>query len=99
MHHSGYLINDKDNCLKLAFSRKGCSYDNSCIESFHSVLKKEEVYCRVYKYSDDAYNSIFEYIESWYTHTRAYSSLGYMTLDAVYAEGVAQKLHFKCPLH
>ncbi|MEY8392680.1 DDE-type integrase/transposase/recombinase [Lachnospiraceae bacterium 45-W7] len=25
-----------------SFSRKGNSYDNACIESFHSVLKKEE---------------------------------------------------------
>ena len=39
-----------------SFSRKGCPYDNSCIESFHSLLKKEEVYCRVYKDSNDAYN-------------------------------------------
>lgn len=24
-----------------SFSKKGCSYDNACIESFHAVLKKE----------------------------------------------------------
>ena len=72
-----------------SFSRKGCPYDNSCIESFHSVLKKEEVYRRVYKDSDDAYNSIFEYIESWYNHRRAHSSLGYKTPNAVHAEGAA----------
>src|SRR4051794_18558971 len=27
-----------------SFSRKGCPYDNACIESFHATLKKEEVY-------------------------------------------------------
>ncbi len=27
-----------------SFSKKGCPYDNACIESFHAVLKKEEVY-------------------------------------------------------
>ena len=27
-----------------SFSRKGNPYDNACIESFHSVLKKEEIY-------------------------------------------------------
>lgn len=30
--------------IKLSFSKKGCPYDNDCIESFHAVLKKEEVY-------------------------------------------------------
>ncbi len=27
-----------------SFSRKGCPYDNACIESFHAILKKEEVH-------------------------------------------------------
>ena len=32
-----------------SFSRKGNPYDNACIESFHSVLKKEEIYRHTYK--------------------------------------------------
>ena len=32
-----------------SYSKKGYSYDNSCIESFHSVLKKEDVNLRKYK--------------------------------------------------
>ena len=37
-----------EECLKEkgilhSFSRKGTPYDNACIESFHSILKKEEV--------------------------------------------------------
>lgn len=70
-----------------SFSRKGCPYDNSCIESFHSLLEKEEVYRRVYKNSEEAYESIFEYIESWYNRRRTHSSLGYKTPEAVHAEG------------
>lgn len=32
-----------------SYSRKGNPYDNACIESFHSVLKKEEVnHCKYY---------------------------------------------------
>src|SRR4051794_33335175 len=27
-----------------SFSRKGCPYDNACIESFHAILKKKEVH-------------------------------------------------------
>ena len=72
-----------------SFSRKGCPYDNACIESFHSVLKKEEIYRKVYKDSADAYNSIFEYIESWYNRKRIHSSLGYRTPEAVHAGGAA----------
>lgn len=31
-----------------SFSRKGNPYDNACIESFHSILKKEEVHHNKY---------------------------------------------------
>ena len=72
-----------------SFSRKGCPYDNACIESFHSVLKKEEIYRKVYKDSTDAYNSIFEYIESWYNRKRIHSSLGYRTPEAVHSGSAA----------
>ena len=75
--------------IQHSFSRKGCPYDNACIESFHSLLKKEEVYRKIYKDSTDAFNSIFEYIESWYNRRRKHSSLGYRTPDQVHAEGAA----------
>lgn len=78
-----------ENKILHSFSRKGCPYDNACIESFHSLIKKEEIYRRVYKDSKEAYNSIFEYIESWYNRQRTHSSLGYKTPAAVHAEGAA----------
>ena len=34
----------QDQGMLHSFSRKGNHDDNACIESFHSVLKKEEVY-------------------------------------------------------
>ena len=37
-----------------SFSRKGNPYDNACIESFHSVLKKEEVYTTTYQTFEEA---------------------------------------------
>lgn len=70
--------------MKQSFSRKGCPYDNACIKSFHSLLKKEEVHQKHYIDSKDAFNSIFEYIESWYNHKRIHSSLNYQTPDAVH---------------
>lgn len=81
-----YLTNHK---IRHLLSRKGCPYDNACIESFHSLLKKEEVYCKTYKDSKDAYQSLFEYIESWYNRRRKHSSLGYQTPDEVHAGSVA----------
>ena len=67
---SQYTSNDmKDLCNKFnitqSFSEKGCPYDNACIESFHAVLKKEEIYRNIYKNYEDAKKVIFEYIEGF----------------------------------
>ena len=62
-----------------SFSRKGNPYDNACIESFHSVLKKEEIYLHIYQNSKEARRAIFEYIEGWYNRKRIHSSIGYLT--------------------
>ena len=51
-----------DNKIQHSYSRKGCPYDNACIESFHSLLKKEEIHRHIYKDSRDAYNSIIRYL-------------------------------------
>ena len=72
--------------IRHSYSRKGCPYDNSCIESFHSILKKEEVNLKKYKDFKDAYNAIFEFIEAWYNRERIHSSLNYRTPDEVYSE-------------
>lgn len=81
-----YLLKKK---IRHSFSRKGCPYDNACIESFHSLLKKEEVHQKTYIDSRDAYNAVFEYIESWYNRKRIHSSIHYMTPDAVHEAGAA----------
>ena len=62
-----------------SFSRKGNPYDNACIESFHSVLKKEEIYLNTYQNFEDAQRAIFKYIESWYNRKRIHSTINYMT--------------------
>lgn len=62
-----------------SFSRKGNPYDNACIESFHSVLKKEEIYLHTYQDLEKARRAIFEYIEGWYNRKRIPSSIGYLT--------------------
>ena len=61
--------------FKISFSRKGCPYDNACIESFHATLKKECIYRTKYETFLDAKLSIFKYIEGWYNSRRIQTKL------------------------
>jgi putative transposase len=65
--------------FKLSYSKKGCPYDNACIESFHASLKKELVYNTKYFNFKEARLSLFEYIESFYNRIRIHSSLNYLS--------------------
>ena len=69
--------------MKHSFSQKGCPYDNACIESFHAILKKEEVYHTQYTNYSAAKLAIFQFIEGWYNRNRIHSSLGYQTPQAI----------------
>ncbi|MGG3804293.1 IS3 family transposase [Metabacillus fastidiosus] len=66
-----------------SFSRKGCPYDNACIESFHATLKKEEVYRNRYSNFETAKLALFQYIESWYNRKRIHGAINYLTPDEV----------------
>jgi transposase InsO family protein len=63
--------------MRASMSRKGNCYDNACIESFHSVLKKEFVYCTKFRTKVQAQQEMFEYIEMFYNRKRIHGSLGY----------------------
>ena len=62
-----------------SYSNKGTPYDNAKIESFHSILKREEIYVNSYKTFEEARIKIFEYLESFYNRKRIHSRLNYMT--------------------
>ena len=62
-----------------SFSRKGSPYDNACMESFHSILMKEEIHLHIYQDFKEAEKAISEYIELWYNSKRIHSAVGYMT--------------------
>ncbi|SDW66259.1 Integrase core domain-containing protein, partial [Alicyclobacillus hesperidum] len=51
----------------------------ACIESFHSIIKRELVYLEKFKTREQAIQRIFEYIEVWYNRERVHSSIGYLT--------------------
>jgi putative transposase len=68
--------------MTASFSNKACPYDNACIESFHSILKKEEVNrVRYYDFAA-ARLELFKFIEGWYNRKRIHGSIGYLTPQA-----------------
>jgi len=71
-----------------SFSYKGSPYDNACIESFHAILKKEEVNHVRYLDFESAKLALFQYIEGWYNRKRIHGSINYKTpqeMEELYA--------------
>ncbi|MBP9478154.1 MAG: integrase core domain-containing protein [Sebaldella sp.] len=42
--------------MELSYSRKGNPYDNTCIESFHAILKKQYVHHKKFKNLEEIKN-------------------------------------------
>lgn len=81
---SQYTSEEFEKCVQLkeikqSFSHKGCPYDNACIESFHAILKKEEIHHVTYIDYHSAKIALFQYIEGWYNRKRIHGSIGYKT--------------------
>ncbi|WP_374723322.1 transposase, partial [Calidifontibacillus erzurumensis] len=62
-----------------SMSRKGNCYDNACIESFHSIIKRELIFHESYETREQAKRSIFEYIVNFYNSKRIHSAINYMS--------------------
>ena len=69
----------KQNGFTQSMSRKGCCYDNAVTEAFFHSLKTEHVYFEQYKTRNQARQSIFDYIETFYNRERRHSSIGYLS--------------------
>ena len=67
--------------MQRSYSHKGYPYDNACIESFHSLIKREWLNRFNIKNYRHAYNLIFEYIETFYNTVRIHSHCDYMYPD------------------
>ena len=63
--------------MKRSYSRKGNPWDNACIESYHSLIKRE--WLNKYRINDysQAYKLVFEYIEGFYNTVRIHSHCDY----------------------
>ena len=88
LHHSDrgsqYASNDYQQLLQehhfqVSMSRRGNCYDNACIESFHSLIKKECIYPNRFRTRKEAKQAIFEYIECFYNRKRSHSALEYVS--------------------
>lgn len=64
-----------------SYSHTGYPYDNACIESFHSLIKREWLNrFRILNYRH-AYTLVFEYIEAFYNTVRIHSHCNFMSPD------------------
>lgn len=53
--------------IKYSFGKKGYTYGNAGIESFHAILKKERIYQRSTDHSfEDTQRDVFDYIHRFY---------------------------------
>lgn len=74
-----YVLALHDEQITPSMSRKGNCWDNAAMESFFARLKVEEVYAELYQSMDEAYSSVFEYIELFYNRVRRHSTIGYIS--------------------
>ena len=61
--------------MQCSYSKKAFPWDNACIESFHSIIKRE--WLNRFKIRDykQAYQLIFEYLEAFYNTKRIRTSV------------------------
>ena len=82
--------------MQRSYSKKAFPWDNACIESFHSVIKRE--WLNRFKIRDykQAYRLIFEYLEAFYNTKRIHSHCDFMSPDEF--ERVYERSHTKAEL-
>lgn len=67
--------------MQRSYSHKGYPYDNACIESFHSLIKREWLNRFNIRDYSHAYMLVFEYIETFYNTVRIHSHCNFMSPD------------------
>ena len=59
--------------MQCSYSKKAYPWDNACIESFHSLIKREWLNRFKIRDYEHAYRLIFEYLEAFYNTKRIHS--------------------------
>ena len=65
--------------MQRSYSHSGYPYDNACIESFHSLIKREWLNRFNIITFKHAYRLVFEYIETFYNTVRIHSHCDYVS--------------------
>lgn len=65
--------------IDLSYSRKGNPWDNACIESFHTLIKREWLNRFKIKDYNHAYSLILSYINAFYNTRQIHSHCNYMS--------------------
>lgn len=65
--------------MECSYSRKGNPWDNACIESFHSLIKREWLNRQRIMNYEEAYHLVFEYVEAFYNTVRIHSHCEYQS--------------------
>lgn len=68
-----------DHELVCSMSRRGNCWDNACVESFFSTLKRELPNDHVFKDWREVEQAVFAYVDAHYNTRRPHSALGYLT--------------------
>lgn len=77
IHYTCGLYREMTQGMMRSYSKKGTPYDNACIESFHSLIKREWLNRFEIENYRQAYRLVWEYIEGWYNPKRIHSHCGY----------------------
>lgn len=65
--------------MQCSYSKKAFPWDNACIESFHSIIKREWLSRFKIQNFRHAYQLVFEYLEAFYNTKRIHSHCNYMS--------------------
>lgn len=84
--HRGLLA---EHGMVCSMSRRGNCWDNACVESFFSTLKRELPNDLVFEDWRSVEQAVFEYVEGHYNTGRPHSALGYLTPNAYEQEHAA----------
>ena len=68
-----------ENAMVCSMSRRGNCWDNACVESFFSTLKRELPNDHVFEDWREVERAVFAYVDAHYNTRRPHSALGYRT--------------------
>lgn len=85
--------------MVLSYSKKGYPYDNACIESFHSLIKREWLNRFKIKNFTHAHKLVFEYIDAFYNTVRIHSHCDYSSpcdFEISYINSLSENIRRAC---